>query len=85
MDRKLVGLNIRYLREQKDWTQDDLGEALRNKFGEPCKFTQGFVGHIERAERGTTLEVWTAIAEVLGVNLDTLTKTDLTQREQVTA
>lgn len=85
MDRIMVGANIRHLREQKDWTQDDLGEVLRRKFGKPDNFTQGFVGHIERGERGTTLEIWLAIAEALDVDLDTLTHTNLAPQEQVAA
>lgn len=77
MDRQLVIANVKHLRTQREWTQDALAERVG--------VTPGYIGLIERGERYAKLEVWSAIADALGVDLETLTKVDLTHSDQVAA
>lgn len=64
MDYMALGQRIRYLREKKHLTQDNVAEST--------KISTSFYGHIERGSRIASLETLMRIASVLGVTPDHL-------------
>ena len=64
MNTASIGKNIRKVREQKGWRQEDFAE----KIGLSVTYT----GMIERGEKVPKLETFITIANVLGVSADQL-------------
>jgi transcriptional regulator with XRE-family HTH domain len=62
--RLRVGRNVRHLRRQRGWSQEALAELVGN--------TSKHVGQIERGEVNVTLDILTAVAAALGVNVGEL-------------
>lgn len=63
---KELGMRIRYLREQKKMTLEDLSfEAGINK---------NYLSDLERGNRNPTIKVLVKIAEALGISLEVLFK-----------
>ena len=60
--RNIVGDNIRHERLSRDITIDELAELL--------KVSHGFVGLIERGQRGITLSTLLDVSRVFGVPVD---------------
>ena len=67
MDIKVqFGMRLRYLREQRHWTQEQLSfESGINK---------NYISDIENGRRNPTLEIMEKLANSLGVTLSELTK-----------
>ena len=63
---KQLGARIRYLRQQKNWSMEDL--ALE------AEINRNYLGDLERGKRNPTLKILTKIAIALEVNLDELFK-----------
>lgn len=62
--RKIVGKNIRALRQEKEWSQEKLaGKA---------KLTSDYVGSLERGQVNVSLDSLSRIAKVLAVDPSTL-------------
>ena len=61
---KQLGARIRYLRQQKNMTIEDL--ALE------ANINRNYVGDLERGVRNPTLSILNRIALALGINLSTL-------------
>jgi transcriptional regulator with XRE-family HTH domain len=57
--KKIVGLNIRRLRKQAGWSQEELAEA--------AELHRTYIGAIERGERNVSLENIVGIARAFGV------------------
>jgi len=57
--KKTVGENIRRLRKQAGWSQEELAEA--------AELHRTYIGAIERGERNVSLENIVGIAHALGV------------------
>ena len=62
--RIIIGENIRNERISRNISIDELAEML--------ELTSGFVGLIERGQRGTTSSTLFKLADVFGVSIDTL-------------
>jgi transcriptional regulator with XRE-family HTH domain len=62
--RRIVGTNIRRLREERSLSQEELGFRAKVDFG--------YLGKIERGIRNPSLERLGRIAEALGVDLTQL-------------
>ena len=63
---KELGMRIRYLREQRKMTLEDLAfEADVNK---------NYLSDLERGNRNPTVKVLSKIADALGISLETLFK-----------
>lgn len=61
---KIIGSNIRFERQKRDLTIDELSEILN--------IAPGFLGLIERGQRGTSIKNLCRIASVFNITLDTL-------------
>lgn len=61
---KIIGSNIRFERQKRDLTIDELSEILN--------IAPGFLGLIERGQRGTSIKNLCRIAGVFNMTLDTL-------------
>lgn len=61
---KIIGSNIRFERQKRDLTIDELSEILN--------IAPGFLGLIERGQRGTSIKNLCRIAEFFSISLDTL-------------
>ena len=61
---KIIGSNIRFERQKRDLTIDELSEILN--------IAPGFLGLIERGQRGTSIKNLCKIAEFFSISLDTL-------------
>lgn len=59
--RKNFGKRIRQLRQEKGWSQEELGEK--------AKLHRTYIGMIERAEKNITLENIEKLAKALGVSI----------------
>ncbi len=57
--KRVVGDNIRFIREKRGQTQDDLAIL--------AKMSKTFVGDIERAQKAATIVSVAKLAKVLGV------------------
>ena len=66
---KIIGSNIRYERKRRGLTIDDFAKV----FG----MAPGFLGLIERGQRGTSVKNMVAIAEFFDISLDDLITKDL--------
>ena len=62
--RVIIGENIRNERVTRNISIDELAEML--------ELTSGFVGLIERGQRGTTPSTLLKLADVFGMSIDTL-------------
>src|SRR5688572_7254090 len=66
-----VNKNLRYLRQQRGWTQKELAEKLEVK--------QPVIGAYEEERAIPPLFTLTRIAELFALSLDTLVQTDLSK------
>lgn len=71
---KTIGKNIRYERQKRNLTIEQLSEIL--------DIAEGFLGLIERGERGTGLKNLYKIANYFSITLDELIITDLSNTNQ---
>lgn len=62
--KQIVGDNIRFLREKREWTQEDLAIV--------AKMSKTFVGDVERAQKTITVVNLERLAKALKVPLSTL-------------
>ena len=62
--KQIVGDNIRFLREKREWTQEDLAIV--------AKMSKTFIGDLERAQKTITVVNLERIAKALKVPLSTL-------------
>lgn len=69
--RKIIGTNIRFKRKEYNLTIEDLSEIV--------DIAPGFLGLIERGQRGTSIVNLAKISDFFGVTLDDLIKKDLSQ------
>ncbi len=61
---KIIGSNIRFERQKRDLTIEELSEILN--------IAPGFLGLIERGQRGTSIKNLCKIAEFFSISLDQL-------------
>ncbi len=61
---KIIGSNIRFERQKRDLTIEELSEILN--------IAPGFLGLIERGQRGTSIKNLCRIAEFFSISLDQL-------------
>ncbi len=61
---KIIGSNIRFERQKRDLTIEELSEILT--------IAPGFLGLIERGQRGTSIKNLCRIAEFFSISLDQL-------------
>lgn len=66
---KIIGSNIRYERKRRGLTIDDFAKVIG--------MAPGFLGLIERGQRGTSVKNMVAIAEFFDISLDGLITKDL--------
>ena len=66
---KIIGSNIRYERKKRNLTIEDLAEVIG--------MAPGFLGLIERGQRGTSIKNLVKIAEIFGLTLDQLITIDM--------
>ena len=66
---KIIGSNIRYERKRRCLTIDDFAKVIG--------MAPGFLGLIERGQRGTSVKNMVAIAEFFDISLDDLITKDL--------
>ena len=66
---KIIGSNIRYERIRRGLTIDDFAKVIG--------MAPGFLGLIERGQRGTSVKNMVAIAEFFDISLDDLITKDL--------
>ncbi|MCW5829411.1 MAG: helix-turn-helix transcriptional regulator [Deltaproteobacteria bacterium] len=59
--QQVLGKRIRHLREQRGWTQEDLGRKARKH--------PTYIGGIERGERNATVQVLADISKALGISI----------------
>ncbi|UCV03286.1 helix-turn-helix domain-containing protein [Dechloromonas denitrificans] len=57
--RQTLGENLRRLRAQRDWSQEDLAFE--------CQLHRTFVAHVERGKRNISLDNIAKLARALGV------------------
>jgi len=62
--REILGSRIKYLRGQRKWTQEQLGEK--------AGLTYKYIGQIERAEVSPSLETLEKLAKAFGMRMDKL-------------
>jgi len=55
-----VGFNIRRLREERGWSQEELGER--------AGLHRAYIGHVERGEKNLGIQNLERIARALGVS-----------------
>jgi transcriptional regulator with XRE-family HTH domain len=70
---KIIGSNIRYERKKRNLTIEDLAEIIG--------MAPGFLGLIERGQRGTSIKNLVKIAEIFSLSLDQLITVDLRNLE----
>lgn len=63
--KQTIGENIRYIRQQRNMSLEDLAEIIN--------VTPGFLGLVERGQRGTDISKLADIAKSFDVTLDYLT------------
>ena len=66
---RIIGSNIRFERRKKNLTIEDLSEILN--------IAPGFLGLIERGQRGTSIKNLCTSADLFGLTLDQLITEDL--------
>lgn len=64
LDYISLGARIKQVRQERNMTQAELGEA--------CSLSTSYIGHIERGSRTLSVETLFKIATVLNVSLDFL-------------
>ena len=64
IDYKMLGEQIRYIRNQLHLSQEHLAEL--------CDISPSFMGHIERGTRKMSMETFVSIADALNVSTDYL-------------
>jgi len=64
--QKRVGMRIRKLRKERDWSQEE--------FADECGLHRTYMGSVERGERNLTLNSLDKIAKTLKVSLSELLK-----------
>lgn len=69
IDYKVLGSQIRYIRNLQHLSQEDLAEM--------CEISPSFMGHIERGTRKMSMETFVSIANALHVSTDYLLYTQL--------
>ncbi len=67
---KIIGSNIRYERQLRNMTIEDFAEFIG--------VTPGFLGLIERGQRGTTIKNLCKIADFFSLTVDALLNRDVT-------
>lgn len=72
---KIIGSNIRFERQKRNLTIDELSEILN--------IAPGFLGLIERGQRGTSVKNLCKIASFFSMSLDTLITCPLNQEDIV--
>jgi transcriptional regulator with XRE-family HTH domain len=70
---RIIGSNIRYERKKRNLTIEDLAEIIG--------MAPGFLGLIERGQRGTSIKNLVKIAEIFSLSLDQLITVDLRSLE----
>lgn len=70
---RIIGSNIRYERKKRNLTIEDLAEIIG--------MAPGFLGLIERGQRGTSIKNLVKIAEIFSLSLDQLITVDLRNLE----
>ena len=75
IDYKLLGEQIRYIRNQQHLSQEDLAEM--------CDISPSFMGHIERGTRKMSLETFVSLANALHVSSDYLLYSQLPNTDSV--
>lgn len=66
---KIIGSNIRYERKRRGMTIDDFARVIG--------MAPGFLGLIERGQRGTSMTNLVAIADFFGLTMEQLIKYDM--------
>ncbi len=66
---KIIGANIRYERKRRGMTIDDFARVIG--------MAPGFLGLIERGQRGTSMTNLVAIADFFGITMDQLIRQDI--------
>ncbi len=66
---KIIGSNIRYERKRRGMTIDDFARIIG--------MAPGFLGLIERGQRGTSMANLVNIADFFGISMDRLIKEDI--------
>lgn len=64
IDYKMLGEQIRYIRNQLHLSQEHLAEL--------CDISPSFMGHIERGTRKMSMETFVSVADALNVSTDYL-------------
>ena len=64
IDNKMLGEQIRYIRNQLHLSQEHLAEL--------CDISPSFMGHIERGTRKMSMETFVSVADALNVSTDYL-------------
>lgn len=72
---KIIGSNIRFERQKRDLTIEELSEILN--------IAPGFLGLIERGQRGTSIKNLCKIAKFFSLNLDDLITKNLADSDSV--
>ncbi len=70
---KIIGSNIRFERKKRNLTIEDLAEIIG--------MAPGFLGLIERGQRGTSIKNLVKIADIFSLSLDQLITIDLRSLE----
>ena len=74
LDLKSLGQNVRYYRKLKGWKQRQLAEMV--------DVTDEYISHVENAHIRPSLEKTVAMANALGVDLNTLLEDSLSGSKQ---
>lgn len=69
LDMKALGRNIRYYRKRKGWKQRQLAEII--------DVTDEYISHVENAHVRPSLDKAVAIANALGIDMNTLLEDSL--------
>lgn len=71
---EIIGSNIRYERRKRGLTIDDFAKIIG--------MAPGFLGLIERGQRGTSIKNMVAIANFFGITMDELITVDLSSDDK---
>jgi len=66
--QQVVGDNVRFIRESRDWTQEDLAIV--------AKVSKTYIGQVERGETAVTITVLHRIAKALKTDIALLVTKD---------
>ena len=70
---KIIGSNMRYERKKRNLTIEELAEMIG--------MAPGFLGLVERGQRGTSIKNLVKVADIFSISLDQLITIDLRQIE----